>query len=147
MEAFTYETGKYRYVAFDGCQWVVVFYHNIKKENAFAEEAEAKYSLKKYKYSILQEINDDFKFNGTHFEFMLYYKEQRLKYRRRQLNNPTTEEETKDKQYAEGFELIYPDTSKSHNFGGIVKATLPGDEEQPVQSYLDGNPGKKHFLF
>ena len=78
---------------------------------------------------------------------MLYYKEQRLKYRRRQLNNPTTEEETKDKQYAEGFELIYPDTSKSHNFGGIVKATLPGDEEQPVQSYLDGNPGKKHFLF
>ena len=52
--------------------WKLVFYHNSAKGGYFSSHSEAAKSNTDYKYSIIGEIDEKYKINGT-FEFLLEY--------------------------------------------------------------------------
>ena len=140
MEPFSHKTHKYQYVAYDKKLWVVVFHHNILKSSPFVNEKEARFTLDPNKYSILDEINDDHKFNGTHFEFLLYYKEYDIKIRWIQQNNPLDEKEVSGVTIYPGFKLLEPRTGIDLSFFGGLVCTLPEPGKEPP-SLLNGYTG------
>ena len=145
MEPFTYKNNKYQYVAYNNKQWVVVFHHNFLKSDPFISEEEARYSLDPNKYSILDEINDDHKFNGTHFEFLLYYPEFDIKIRWIQSTNPLYEKEVIGTRIVPGFKLLEPLTGINlSKFGGMVYTQTGRDE---IPSLLNAYTGESFWYF
>ena len=136
MKIIYNENFKYAYGAF----WFRIFYHNLQKASKFANEAEAKNSNLEYKYSILDQLNDNYKYKDNKFEFLLEYPDygNSYYYRWKQYSNPLFEEE-KGQATASEFESIHYAEPSLTNFAGLVKTVTTSSN--PL-SLLNGCPIK-----
>ena len=129
---------------FQNERWLKVFYYDCNDKNYFSGPDEAKYSLDHKKYSILQNITDDYKIKNS-FEFLIYYPSLKTYYRWRQSKNPLNDIEEVGTTEAKGFTLIYPKVDNNlYKFGGLVKSTI---DDVTINSLLDGIPGDKGWYF
>ena len=147
MEPLTYKTKKYQYVSYNDSQWIVIFHHNIDKAEAFSNEQEAIYSLNPNKYSILVEINDNNKYNFTHYEFLLYYKIEGFYWQWRQIQNPINEIEQLSVNETSGFDLIKTNYPNQTSFGGLAKTNLNDPNDPEIMTLLNGMLGVKEWYF
>ena len=98
------------------------------------------------KFSMLSNISEIYHINHR-FEFILDYPESGNWFWWRQTNNPIYELEVSGVNQAEGFESIYISSTPTRSFGGLVRTTLRMDNEDKVNSFLDGNPGVANWHF
>jgi hypothetical protein len=96
---------KYVYKVFQSRLWLRIFYHNVTFRDEFSSESEALSSNTATKFSILSEIDGNFKFEGK-FEFLLEYPGHEGHQRWKQTNFPLSELESADKANASGYEEV-----------------------------------------
>ena len=125
------------------CSWLKIFHHDIDVD-VFHNESEAKYSLKKGKFSILGLVNDNFKIEGK-FEFLLEYPDKANKQgmnRWAQNKNPLDEAETTNGK-VDGYEpitLSWEASTDSYAFSGLARS-------ESSSSLLDGTSTEGTWYF
>ena len=138
---------------YNGSLWVKVFYHyNPEGRNHFINESEAQHCINdENKFSILSDIDDNFKIHG-YYEFMIEYPELEYAYNRwQQSNNPIYEDEcynsTECLKTAAGFKAIET-KAYSGNWGGLVKTKYFNfGYYKSAPSLLNGTPGHIDWYF
>ena len=141
-----FNIGKYHYKRFRGASWLRIFYHNAKLGKGFNSESEAKSSNTKYKFSILEEVNDErYKFNGK-YEFLLQFSERGEGFNWwRQTNFPLNE---KDDDTTKNMVIGYENVSISwfeHEWGGLAKSIL--SHGSCVPCLIDGSIGSPNYHY
>ncbi|EAY21572.1 hypothetical protein TVAG_013370 [Trichomonas vaginalis G3] len=91
MEFTTFKKGRYEYGFIDNELYLKVFYHDIQLGGYFTNKNEARWNDKKYKYSILTEIDDKYRDTDGLFQFSIVYPELRTFNVWKQKNNPLNE--------------------------------------------------------
>lgn len=121
-----------------------VFYHNLLGGN-FTNKTEAKSINTKYKYSILTEIDDEFRDYDNKFTFALVYPELNLYNIWQQTNNPLNESEKSDNNIhykVEGYNniTILADRNETQcEWGGLTLSS--------TDNLIDGCPGGSTWFF
>ncbi|EAY08473.1 gp3-related protein [Trichomonas vaginalis G3] len=124
--------------------YMKVFYHNM-LGGVFANKDQAKYINSQYKYSILNEINDEFRDNDRKFTFALFYPEINLYNIWQQSNSPLNEPKkwTNNNHYkVAGYQnlTILADRQDSYCvWGGLALSH--------TENLIDGCPGGKDWYF
>ena len=121
-----------------------VFYHNM-LGGVFSNKDQAKYINSQYKYSILNEINDEFRDNDRKFTFALFYPELNLYNIWQQSNSPLNERKkwtTNNHYKVEGYNniTILADRNDSACVWGGLTLSHSG-------SLIDGCPGGADWYF
>ena len=116
-----------------GAYWLKVFHHDMSNGIGFFDESEAIHTETKEKYSILDEIDSQFKINNK-FEFLLIYPEETEYNRWKQINNPLDEIE-EGQSVAKGYESIHYGL-QNNRWGGLVKTS----QETSRYCLLNGTP-------
>ncbi|EAY08470.1 hypothetical protein TVAG_145500 [Trichomonas vaginalis G3] len=111
----------------------------------FSNKTEAKNINTKYKYSILNEINDEFRDNDRKFTFALFYPELKLYNIWQQSNNPLNEPKkwtTNNYYKVQGYRNFTTLADRKHekcNWGGLVLSH--------TENLIDGCPGGEDWYF
>ena len=118
--------------------WLKIFYHNSSNGVYFNNSNDSIFIDTKQKYSILQKIDDSFKYNNK-FEFLLEYPELSGYNRWRQNINPINDIEKLGISPANGYEPVQISWNLSI-WGGLVKSIY-------TCSLLDGSVGATTWWF
>ena len=111
----------------------------------FSSKEEAKSSNSQYKYSILTEINDEFRDKDHKFTFALIYPEIKLYNIWQQSNNPLSENKkwtTNNYYYVEGYQNITILAKRNEDYcrwGGLLLSHS--------ESLIDGCPGGQEWFY
>jgi len=65
---------EYHQMDFKGAKWLRIFYHNVQFGGVFRNAEEAKHSINKYKFSIIEDVSKDhkYKYEGK-YEFLIQF--------------------------------------------------------------------------
>ena len=107
--------------------YLLIFYHNIKKGDVFTSEKDFLFANKETKYSIFGYIDDSYKFDQKNFEFLIEYPDDNTHGFWYQNTNPWFAEHDSDVGYI----------SKGNNFKGSVKLTGLTKFPYP-ETYVEG---------
>ena len=131
---------KYFYKNWNGRRWLKLLHHNFEAAGGFVSESEALSSNNPNRYSILSELNDALKFNGT-FEFHLEYPTYKIHWI--QNDNPITLDGSKYES-APGL-LVYRNATEGFTFKGLGLSKKELDNK--ISTLLDGNIGSSIFYY
>lgn len=135
------EDSKYEFMVYKNMVWLKLFYHEF-AGGVFENDSEAISSSNPQKFSILNELNDNFKYREK-FQFLLQYKS--CVFRWLQSVNPLYEDEDKlTSNYVNGFKLLEGEYTP-HTFGGLARTRIRRYNEDT--SLLDGNPKRSYWFF
>ena len=120
-------------------KWLLVFHHNSKNKEYFANREMVLDCDQTNLYSILGKIDDSYRINGS-FEFLLEYPEFDGYNRWSQINNPVNENETIGKNPVSGYRAI--NISWNARFwGGLAIST------QKDHTFIDGSIGSGNYYY
>ena len=139
--------GKYEFRSFQGAQGVKIFYHRPGKNKLFFENYEQFMNInEKQRYSILGELNEDYKINGK-YEFLLYYPDLNKYNWWRQNKLPYNEEERTGIHIADGYEGVYI-SMKENYWGGLVLQKIPYTRYCNYEcSFVEGSVGHEFYFY
>lgn len=129
-----------------GAQWLEVFYHQATDANGnkvwFTNKEEAMHTISKYKYSILDCL-EQYRGRDNKFEFLLEYPNDlpNLYCRWKQEDNPVEIKEDTSSSIKEtkGFEIIHSDSDRS-DFGGLLRSSTSS-------CFIDGSTNVGQWFF
>ena len=142
--------GKYDFHSFFGAQWLKVFYHRPGDNKLiFENEQQLKNINDKQRYSILGELNENYRINDK-YEFLLYYPDISKFNWWRQSKLPYDETEKEGMGHADGYENV--SISMTDNYwGGLVKqgiSLITEKEDCGYEcSFIEGSVGDAQYYY